>query len=88
MEDNTVTKDDGWGQIDTSQPESKEKEDKVDFEVENSSQEKEVKVEPEIEKEEIKEKVSNSLNSLSVLLRKYVDLGLYKWCKTILYYLI
>jgi len=56
MEDNTVTKDDGWGQIDTSQPESKEKEDKVDFEVENSSEEKEVKVEPEIEKEEVKEK--------------------------------
>ena len=24
MEDNTVTKDDGWGQIDTSQSESKE----------------------------------------------------------------
>ena len=45
MEDNTVTKDDGWGQIDTSQSESKEKEDKVDFEVENSSEEKEVKVE-------------------------------------------
>ena len=40
MEDNTVTKDDGWGQIDTSQSESKEKEDKVDFEVANSSQEK------------------------------------------------
>ena len=56
MEDNAVTKDDGWGQIDTSQPESKEKEDKVDFEVENSSEEKEVKVEPEIEKEEVKEK--------------------------------
>ena len=56
MEDNTVTKDDGWGQIDTSQSESKEKEDKVDFEVENSSEEKEVKVEPEIEKEEVKEK--------------------------------
>ena len=54
MEDNTVTKDDGWGQIDTSQSESKEKEDKVDFEVENSFQEKEVKVEPEIEKEEEK----------------------------------
>ena len=56
MEDNTVTKDDGWGQIDTSQSESKEKEDKIDFEVENSSEEKEVKVEPEIEKEEVKEK--------------------------------
>ena len=56
MEDNTVTKDDGWGQIDTSQPEQKEKENKVDFEVENSSEEKEVKVEPEIEKEEVKEK--------------------------------
>ncbi len=55
MEDNTVTKDDGWGQIDTSQPESKEKEDKVNFEVENSSEEKEVKVEPVIEKEEEKE---------------------------------
>ena len=54
MEDNTVTKDDGWGQIDTSQPESKEKEDKVNFEVENSSEEKEVKVEPVIEKEEEK----------------------------------
>ena len=58
MEDNTVTKDDGWGQIDTSQPESKEKEDKVDFEVENSSEEKEVKVEPVIEKEEEKEKLN------------------------------
>ena len=59
MEDNTVTKDDGWGQIDTSQPESKEKEDKVNFEVENSSEEKEVKVEPVIEKEEEKKRNLN-----------------------------
>ena len=33
MEDNTVTKDDGWGQIDTSQSESKEKEDKYKAEL-------------------------------------------------------